>query len=123
MAGSWSVDPDRVAGILSLVDQQRGPLEDAVRAMQDLAHLAGALKRDGRKTVALAFEGFIEEREDVPGKFIAVICDSANAASDAAFALLMGDADMESSVNAMFNNSNGFDLRGPAYAYDKPEPR
>ena len=109
-AGTWSIDPVRVAGAIALVDAEGPALESAAA---DIARLAdGAdLVIDGRTGLANAVAEFLDERVRVPGKFIHYAGSVTGAVSDAALAVMLGDEAMVDNVNALYRMSSGGDVR------------
>lgn len=98
MAG-WSVDPDRVVGVLSAIDGDGGNLTLAVAEADSLIWDGGPqLQADGRTTLSNAWNYFLENRRDVPGKLIHVISSSAEAVTAATTAVVSGDEQMSSSA-------------------------
>ncbi|MDW4574012.1 hypothetical protein R8Z57_14625 [Microbacterium sp. M3] len=96
MTDSWSVDPDRVIGVLAGVDDEGVELAEAAAAMDRLAASGATLSVDGRTTLSQAWEAFLDERRLVPGKLMHTLAMSAQALTEATTAVVAGDARMMS---------------------------
>lgn len=96
--GGWSVDPDRVVGVLAGVDDNGSGLASALKQADELAFSASSLSVDGRTTLSNAWAAFIDERRMVPGKLMHVLASSARSVSEATVAVVAGDAEMESNA-------------------------
>jgi len=94
----WSVDPDRVMGVLAGVDDAGASLEGAGKAMDELSFSASSLSVDGRTMVSNAWASFVGERRLVPGKLMHVLASSARSVTEATVAVVAGDAEMETNA-------------------------
>lgn len=100
MTDGWSVDADRVLGILAGVDDAGSGLADAANGMDEMLYSASSLSVDGRTAVSNAWADFISERRLVPGKLMHLLASSANSVTEATVAVVAGDAEMETNAIA-----------------------
>lgn len=96
MTSTWSVDPDRVAGVIRAVDDQGALMETGATAIRTLAIDSGdELITDGRTRVYSAWAEFWEMRRQVPGKVMFSIAESIRGVAAASNEVINGDEQMD----------------------------
>lgn len=99
MAENWSVDPDRVAGILRAVDDQGALMETAYAKMRKvIPDGESVLVVDGRQHIIAGWNEFWRTNEDVPGKIMYAIASASEGITAASIAVITGDETMTSAT-------------------------
>lgn len=97
----WRVDPDGVAGVLAGVDDTASRFEKSRDEIEKAAFEGGGtLVADGRRSLASAWEAFLEERRLVPGKIMYAVNTAARAVEEATVVVVTGDEQMERDLQA-----------------------
>ena len=96
MSDGWSVDPDRVVGVLAGVDDEGVQLAAAAASLDEAVYAGGGLSADGRTVLSNAWQAFLDERRLVPGQLMHVLAASAQSVTEATVAVVTGDERMAS---------------------------
>lgn len=94
MTDGWSVDPDRVVGVLAGIDDEGTELARAAASIDELVYARATLSVDGRTALSNAWGAFLEERRLVPGTLMHTLAASAAALTEATVAVVAGDEQM-----------------------------
>lgn len=117
---AYSVDPDKVIGVLSAVDSAGEGLETAATAWTTLlAEVNSALIVQGRTTVSAAWASFTSDRSRVPGQFITLYGTYVSQVAKATEEVILGDLTMFTTVEAAQKHAEeSWDILGyQEYAY------
>ena len=86
MSDGWSVDPDRVAGVLAGIDDEGVHLATAAASLDEAVYAGAGLSADGRTVLSNAWQAFLDERRLVPGQLMHVLAASAQSVTEATVA-------------------------------------
>lgn len=99
MTITWSVDPAGMMGVLAQVDDEGNALERAANDFDELSSRGSAdMSAVGRSVVSDAWAGFCSERTDVPRTLMWMVQHRCRQVSEAAVAVLAGDAEMDDDI-------------------------